>query len=41
MDYLDNLKTHIEDKAKNIGDNLIIEELADEEKKQRKIETEN
>lgn len=41
MDYLDNLKTFIEDKAKDIGDNLIREEAADEEKRLRKIEIEN
>jgi len=36
MDYLDNLRSHIEEKATNIGDELISEEIADEEKRQRK-----
>jgi hypothetical protein len=41
MDYLDNLRSCIEEKANNIGDELISEEIADEEKRQRKIELEN
>lgn len=40
-EYLDNLRSSIQDKANKIGDNLIQEQLENEEKRLRKIEVES
>ena len=38
LDYLDGLKTLVEEKATKIGDHLIDQEIKEQEKKQKKIE---
>ena len=39
-EYLDNLRSSMQDKANKIGDHLIKEQLENEEKRLRKIELE-
>ena len=41
FEHLDNLKSTVEDKATKIGDHLISEEIADEQKRLRKQEMES
>jgi|DEB0MinimDraft_12_1074336.scaffolds.fasta_scaffold43703_2 hypothetical protein len=41
FEHLDNLRSGIKERATQIGDHLISEELADEQKRQRKLELES